>query len=156
MSAVLSPTLILPSPLKSGLFVFITKVIVPLWLSLDSHVYSFTFSHFYYFTLSLFHTFTLSSQAANPVLLLQPDCAVPPHLLHGNPWIHSSSRLWREAGAWYAKKQTNKQIQKKLNTNYSNPRNHSSPGLERKAGDLYANKQTNKQMPKTKSENSNP
>ena len=38
----------------------------------------------------------LFDQASNPVLLLQPDCPLCAHLLHGSPWIHSSTGLGGE------------------------------------------------------------
>ena len=36
--------------------------------------------------------------AEDDVLLLQSDRALPPHLLDGHPWLHSPTRLGREAG----------------------------------------------------------
>ena len=38
----------------------------------------------------------LFDQAPNPVLLLQPDCPLCAHLLHGSPWFHSSTWLGGE------------------------------------------------------------
>ena len=39
---------------------------------------------------------TTFCQASNAVLLLQPDCPLRAHLLHGSPWIHSSTWLGGE------------------------------------------------------------
>ena len=41
------------------------------------------------------HIFSIR-QTSNPVLLLQPDCPLRAHLLHGSPWIHSSTWLGGE------------------------------------------------------------
>ena len=147
MSAVLSLTLISPSPSISGLlaclivtfvclFIFYlralyyfrsTSVVLPkpdralppylvnghpcIHPSSLSLFLAFPLSHFHSFLLFHFHFFTLSHQAENVVLLLQPDCALPPHFLHGHPWVHSSPGLWRKVGAWYAskKQKTNNQ-----------------------------------------------
>ena len=38
-----------------------------------------------------------ADQEENPLLLLQPDRALPPHRLHGRPWIHSPARLGGKA-----------------------------------------------------------
>ena len=49
----------------------------------------------------------IESQATNPVLLLQPDRAVSPNLLHGHPRVHSPTGLWREARPWWEQKRFN-------------------------------------------------
>ena len=45
----------------------------------------------------------LAVQAADAVLLLQPDRAVPPHLQHGRARLHPAAGLGGEAIAWWVK-----------------------------------------------------
>ena len=40
-------------------------------------------------------------QEENPLLLLQPDCALPPHRINGRPWIHSPAWLGGKALPWW-------------------------------------------------------